>query len=426
MSDDGTTSVWRSIARYQWMVLLIAWMGWVFDSMDSTLYVMVLTPALKELLGAPATEASIASHGGTILALFLIGWAVGGVLFGVFADRFGRTRALVWTILIYAVFTGLAALSRTWWQLAGFRFLTAVGVGGEWAAGAALVAEVWPLRARTIAAGVLQSAWAVGVFFAAVVNYFVGPISWRAVFLVGVLPAVVALIVRRNVREPEIWQAAADRRRHAGLSLGPLKELFRPDLRRGTVVGLVLACAAVFGLWGVTYWTPVLLRHLPDTAQVGETATIHRVSFGVMALNAGALLGYLVFALLAGWAGRRWAFAGFYLGALVTVPILFAAERPYGQVLWLLPALGFFTNGVFTGFAIYFPELYPTRLRATGAGFCFNSARIIASTGPFMTGALVGALGSFHRAVTVVGLIYVLGLAALPFAPETKGRDLPA
>jgi len=419
-------------------VLLVAWMGWVFDSMDSTLYVLVLTPALKGLLGSGATEAAIAQHGGWILSIFLIGWAAGGVLFGVLADRIGRTRALVWTILIYATFTGLAAVSRTWWQLAAFRFLTALGVGGEWAAGAALVAEVWPGRKRATAAGILQSAWAVGVFVAALVNYFVGPFSWRAVFLVGVAPALLALVIRRNVREPELWSAAiaggvargsAGSRSGEGAAaprLPSLRELFRPEFRRTTWIGFALAFAAVFGLWGVTYWTPVLLRHLPDTARIGEAATVHRVSVAVMVLNAGSLAGYLVFAPLAGALGRRWTFALYYLGALISVPLTFAPGRTYQATLALLPVLGFFTNGVFTGFAIYLPELYPTRLRATGSGFCFNAARVFAATGPFLTGTLVGLFGSFNRAVTAVGTIYLLGLIVLPLARETRGHDLPA
>jgi MFS family permease len=419
-------SWWREITRYQWLVLLVAWMGWVFDSMDSTLYVVVLTPALKSLMGARVTDAAIAARGGQILAVFLIGWAIGGVLFGVFADRVGRTRALVWTILIYAFFTGAAALSRTWWHLMLFRFLTAIGVGGEWAAGAALVAEVWPPRARTVAAGILQSAWAVGVFAAAIVNFAVGAVSWRLVFLVGVLPALVALVIRRNVREPEMWSAAvSERAAGAAASVGRLSELFRPELLRSTLTGFALAFTAVFGLWGVTYWTPVLIRHAPDAAHIAEAATVQRVSIGIMVLNAGALLGYLVFAPLTGRLGRRWAFFVYFLGALVMVPVLFLQVRSYAEILWLLPPLGFFTNGIFTGFAIYFPELYPTRLRGTGSGFCFNSARVFASLGPFLTGALTGLFGSFNHAVTAVGMVYLLGMFALPFAPETRGRDLP-
>lgn len=420
---------WRGVTRYQWLVLAIAWMGWVFDSMDATLYVVVLTPALKALMGMGASDAMIAERGGIILAIFLVGWALGGVLFGVIADRLGRTRALIWTILIYAVFTGLAALSQTWWHLAIFRFFTAIGVGGEWAAGAALVAEVWPRRARTMAAGVLHSAWAVGVFLAGGVNYFVGPYSWRLVFLVGIAPAVVAFFVRRHVREPEMWRHASESR--DGLSVktsarGRIGELFRGGLLRPTIVGAAMAFVAVFGLWGVTYWTPVLVRHVAALEGLTEVATIHRVSSAVMILNAGALLGYLSFAPLTSRVGRRAAFFAFYLGALIMVPLVFGVAEGYTELLILLPLLGFFTNGIFTGFAIYFPELYPTAQRTTGAGFCFNFARVFSSTGPFLTGLLTRLFGSFTHAVMAVGLIYVLGLVLLPFAPETRGKDLPA
>ena len=191
---------WRQgVTRYQWLVLLVAWLAWMFDAMDSTIYALVLQPALHELLRAPGGEPVsgevIGWYGGIIFSIFLIGWAIGGVLFGLLADRFGRTRALVLTILIYAVFTGLAAWSQTWWQLALFRFLTALGIGGEWAAGAALVAEVWPEDKRIKAAGLLQSAWAAGFFLAAILNLLLRNSGWRPIFVVGVAPALVALLV---------------------------------------------------------------------------------------------------------------------------------------------------------------------------------------------------------------------------------------
>ena len=202
-------SSWREgVTPYQWLVLFVAWLGWVFDSMDATIYAIVLHPALDELLRASAggaTPETIGWHGGLIFSIFLIGWAIGGVTFGVIADRFGRTKTLIATILIYAVFTGLAALSQDWWHLAVYRFLTALGIGGEWAAGAALVAEVWPEEKRAKAAGLLQSAWAAGFFLAALFNLLLRGYGWRALFVVGILPAVAALLVRLWVKEPERW-----------------------------------------------------------------------------------------------------------------------------------------------------------------------------------------------------------------------------
>jgi MFS family permease len=411
------------VTPYQWWVLLVAWLGWVFDSMDSTLYALVLHPALSELLargGTPPGNQAIGWYGGIIFSVFLIGWALGGVLFGVLADRMGRTRTLIATILIYAVFTGLAALSQTWWQLAAYRFLTALGIGGEWAAGAALVAEVWPEERRARAAGILQSAWAAGFLIAAAVTLLMKHAGWRPVFVVGIAPAAVALLVRLRVREPERWV-----RSRGAASAARIGELFSGALRRGTWVGSALAFVAVFGLWGATNWTPTLVRALPDVQSLDAAGQTTRVSIATMMLNAGALAGYLCFGPLAERFGRRPAFALMCAGSLVMLPVTFLAPSSYGHVIALLPVLGFFNNGIFSGFTIYLPELYPTRLRATGAGFCFNIGRVLASVGPFVTGVLVAALGSFGRAASAVALIYVVGLVILPFAPETRGRPLP-
>jgi MFS family permease len=422
---------WRhGITRYQWLVLFVAWLAWVFDSMDSTIYALVLQPALHDLLratgGGPVTAEVIGWYGGIIFSIFLIGWAIGGVLFGILADHFGRTKTLVFTILIYAAFTGLAAMSQTWWQLALFRFLTALGIGGEWAAGAALVAEVWPEDKRTKAAGLLQSAWAAGFFVAAILNLLLRNCGWRPIFVVGVAPALVALLVFLWVKEPERWvKARAEERSAGGVRRLKLTELFAPGLLRATLVGSGLAFVAVFGLWGATNWTPTLIRALPGLQGLNASELTSRVSYATMLLNVGALAGYLSFGPLADRVGRRLVFALMCAGSLVMLPVTFLTPRTYVQVLLLLPLLGFFNNGIFSGFPIYLPELYPTRIRATGAGFCFNIGRVLAATGPFVTGCLVTALGSFGRAASAVAVIYLVGLLILPFAPETKGRPLP-
>jgi MFS family permease len=422
---------WRDgVTGYQWLVLFVAWLGWVFDSMDSTIYAIVLHPALQELLGPAAHNATesdtIGWYGGIIFSIFLIGWATGGVLFGVLADRFGRTKTLIFTILIYAVFTGMAALSATWWQLAIYRFLTALGIGGEWAAGAALVAEVWPEDKRAKAAGILQSAWAAGFLFAALVNLALASFGWRILFLVGIAPAIVAMFVRLWVKEPERWVKARASDEEAGVSSsGKLAELFSPALRRSTLVGSGLAFVAVFGLWGATNWTPTLIRALPSLKDLEASRLSDYVSYATMVLNAGALVGYLSFGPLADRFGRRAVFALMCAGSLITLPITFFVPRSYSHVLVLLPILGFFNNGIFSGFPIYLPELYPTRIRATGAGFCFNIGRVLASAGPFLTGFLVAAMGGFGPAASTIALIYLVGLLILPFAPETRGKPLP-
>jgi MFS family permease len=422
---------WRhGVTRYQWLVLFVAWLGWVFDSMDSTIYALVLQPALQDLLraqtGGAVSQEAIGWYGGIIFSIFLIGWAVGGVLFGVLADRFGRTRTLIFTILIYALFTGLAALSADWWHLAIYRFVTALGIGGEWAAGAALVAEVFPEEKRAKAAGILQSAWAAGFLIAAVVNILMCHSGWRPLFLVGIAPALVALFVRLWVKEPERWVKAHEQERASGVAQPPkLAELFRPGLRRSTLVGSGLAFVAVFGLWGATNWTPTLVHSLPEFKGVDAATTTTCVSWATILLNAGALVGYLSFGPVADRWGRRAAFALMCVGSLIMLPVTFLAPRSYAYVLFFLPLLGFFNNGIFSGFPIYLPELYPTRIRATGAGFCFNVGRVLAAAGPFITGYLVTALGGFGRAASAIALIYVVGLLILPFAPETKGQPLP-
>jgi MFS family permease len=410
------------VTSYQWLVLFVAWLGWVFDAMDATIYAVVLHPALHELLhtsGGPEAAERIGWYGGIIFSIFLIGWAVGGITFGIAADRFGRTKVLMVTIAIYAIFTGAAALAQDWWHLAIYRFLTALGIGGEWAAGAAIVAETWPEDKRAKAAGILQSAWAVGFFLAAGCNLaFTEAYGWRGLFVIGIVPAFVAVLVRWWVKEPDRWtHAHADR-------IIPLSAIFEGDLKRATLVGSALAFVAVFGLWGSTNWAPTLVRELPEF-QGADAATLTKaVSYAIMALNAGAIFGYLGFGPLADRFGRRPVFAFMCAGSLVMLPTAYLLPSHYAGVLMLLPVLGFFNNGIFSGFPIYLPELYPTRLRATGAGFCFNAGRILASTSPFLTGWLVTTLGTFGRAASTVALIYVVGLGVLWFAPETKGRPL--
>ncbi|MBI5776159.1 MAG: MFS transporter, partial [Nitrospirae bacterium] len=280
-----STSSWRDgVTSYQWLVLFVAWLGWVFDSMDATIYAIVLHPALEELLAVssagPVTSEAIGWHGGIIFSIFLIGWAIGGVLFGIAADRFGRTKTLIASILIYAVFTGLAALSQDWWHLAIYRFLTALGIGGEWAAGATLVAEVWPEDKRAKAAGLLQSAWAAGFFLAAALNLLLRGYGWRALFVVGILPAFLTFYIMRRVKEPDRWTQVHQQDLASGAApRAGLGELFRPDLRRPTLVGSTLAFVAVFGLWGSTNWTPTLINTLPDLQGLSREELSARVSY---------------------------------------------------------------------------------------------------------------------------------------------------
>jgi MFS family permease len=419
--DASHMSPWRQLSGYQVLVLVVAWLGWVFDSMDATIYALVMSPALKELLGPQGTTEAIGWHGGIIFAVFLVGWAVGGILFGILADYLGRARTMVLTILIYAIFTGMAGFSHSWWELALYRFLTALGIGGEWASGATLVAEVWPESLRVKGAGVLQSAWGGGYFIGAGLYYLLSAQSWRVMFYIGVIPALVALLVRLKVREPERWREA---RRGPATRRWTLLELFDKSTRRDTLVGSALAFVAVFGLWGATNWTPTLVRELLQGSGLDAGATARNVSYSVMCLNGGAIVGYLAFAPLAEWLGRRGAFLVMLVGSAASLPLTFLATSSFSTVLLLLPVLGFFSNGLFSGFPIYLPEIFPTRFRATGSGFCFNVGRVLAASGPFLTGYLVVHLGTFARAGSSIAVIYLLGCLVLPFARETKGQAI--
>ena len=415
-------SPWKQLTGYQWLVLLVAWFGWVFDSMDALIYAQVMTPALKELLGARASPQNIGWYGGIIFSIFIVGWALGGILFGVLADYLGRSRTLAMTILVYAVFTALAGFSHTWWELGIYRFLTALGVGGEWAAGATLVAEVWPESLRVKGAGLLQSAWGFGFFLAAGMNLLLSSYSWRVMFFVGIIPALVAVLITSKVHEPERWASQHRQAKLPGSERLTILALFSPETRRDTLVGTSLAFVAVFGLWGATNWTPSFITELLRPQHLDAISTARRVSFAVMSLNAGAILGYLTGPLIAEWWGRRTMFLLLMLGSALSLPVTFLIPTSFSTAMWLLPFLGFFSNGIFSGFPVYFPEIFPTRIRATGSGFCFNAGRIFAAAGPFLTGYLVLHLGTFARAASSIALIYVLGLLVLPFARETRGE----
>ena len=422
-------------SRQQRLVIGAAWIGWVFDSMDSTLFAMVMPASLQDVLGPTSSKADIAAHGGIIMAVFLLGWALGGTVFGILADYIGRSRTLSLSILVYALFTGLAALANTWPQLLVFRFLTSLGIGGEWAAGSALVAESFPDTQRTKAMSLMQSAWGAGFFLAALLNLLIVPLAnrlhltpWRAVLVVGVLPALSAAFIREKVGEPEPWLRVRKHRRETKQSeftTLTLKQLFWNRYLKDTIVGSLLAFTAVFGLWAVTNWTPTFVEELLHAHNLTETQISGYKSYATMALNAGAMLGYITFGPVADRLGRKKTFLIFFTGSLIFAPYTFHQIKDYTSLLILLPILGFFNNGIFSGFPIYLAELYPTRLRATGQGFCFNAGRILAAAGPLLTGFLVSAFGTYARAVTAVSMCYIIGIITLLWARETRGQPLP-
>lgn len=447
---------YQGIPRYSWMVLIIAALGWLFDAMDQNLFTIIRQPSLLELLKntvpADQIDAAAKSAGAMLTAVFLVGWACGGFLFGILGDRLGRTRTMIITICIYALFTGLNGLVQNVPQYAICRFLTALGVGGEFAAGAALVAEVWPNRSRPMALGTLQALSAIGNMMAALVTLALSAVSWRWVYAVGALPALMVVWIRASVKEPEQWQQARKIAQQDGAKreLGNMAELFHdPVLRRNTLAGVLMALAGVGGIWGVGFFLPDLvgsalrpmvsrLPHvtaLPTEAaqQAAITAILKSYRSTVFFVQQiGAFLGMFAYAALSERIGRRPALLWFFLLAFGSVQLAFWGLRdPLTAHLVAFP-LGFCALAPFSAYAVYFPELYPTRLRATGVGFCYNCARILAAVAPFALGKIAlhydnpaDKTYGLRVAASIVSCIYITGLIGLFYAPETRGKPLP-
>lgn len=406
---------YQELTPYQWRVLLCACLGWALDIMDGYLYAIILFPAMSDLL-ATTESARIGWYGGIVLSIFMMGWACGGLIFGPIADRYGRSKTMALTILIYAGFTGLCAIASSWQELAFYRFMTGLGIGGEWSAGAALIAETWPAKSRAKAAGIMQGSGGVGFFLASMLYLFIGPYGWRWVFAFGILPAIVAFYIRKSLDEPERWVKAKSGK-------NPYPALFSKPSRRDVIVCTAMAVVATFGYQGAIQWVPSWISAMLHAQ--GTKAVIPQVSLITTVLNFGGMFGCLVLPFVADRYGRKHALFGYFLGASLSVPTTFFLARDFTQALLVSPLMGFFAGGVFTGFAIYFPELFPTAIRATAQGFCYNFARFISAIAPFATGAIVSAYGSFTLAIAIVGLVYLLGLVITIYARETQGQMLP-
>lgn len=354
--------------------------------------------------------------------IFLLGWSLGGLIFGIAADRWGRTKTLIATILLYCVFTGLTALCHSPEQVMVLRFLTGLGIGGEWAAGAALVAEAFPDRSRAPAASVLQSAAAFGPALAAVANLGLAHQGWRMLFVMGVAPAIMTVFIRFKVGHEE----SAPQPVKEEPEKFPLTELFQDrKLRRNAFVALAMGFAGIAGAGTVTFWLPNLVK----AASVGMSASIitQRQSYATFSMHAGTLLGVILFPWLCEKLGRRPAFALFF--ALSPVSIWIAAQvagmNGYASLLLAAPIMSFFSIGLSSGFGLYFPELFPKRVRATGAGFAYNMGRILTAPVPKWTGDFIKAQGgNVGAGVIAAGMVFLIGLVALPFARETRGEAL--
>ena len=545
---------WKELNRYHWFVLIVAALGWLFDTMDQQLFNLARVPAMRELLapapGVSPAQADIDFYGGISTSIFLLGWATGGLAFGIMGDRIGRAKTMLLTILLYSAFTGLSALSWDPWSFAGFRFLTGLGVGGEFAVGVALVAEVMPVRARPFALGLLQALSAVGNISAAIISMVLSDLeergtvgsAWRIMFVIGAVPALLAILIRRRLKEPEQWQAVSGEQLKK--QLGSYGELFGdPRWRKNAFVGLLLAASGVIGLWGIGFFSIDLNRSvfrktfeielrksgegdrdrdflqlivnnpqalkdaevypqpnqllslvpgnkdaetiysaLRKRSDAGETLTVletvssisqsdedrvrrleylagdtnaaetstfeehtsriikrakklnNKLGFWAaltsVMLNIGAFFGIYAFTYVTHYTGRRPAFAVSFVLALLSTVMVFGYLTEFSQIFWMIPIMGFCQLALFGGYAIYFPELFPTHLRSTGTSFCYNVGRFVAASGPLALGALSkfvfsGYAEPMRPAGVTMSAIFLLGLFALPFAPETKGKPLP-
>ena len=443
------TSPWyRGVTRYQWTVLILASLGWVFDVFEGQIFVASMNEAMPSLLPAGAERGEVAFYNNLAFGAFLLGGALGGVAFGVLSDRIGRKRALTYTILVYSAFTCVSALSQSWWEMTLFRFLVATGTGGEWAVAAALVAEVFPRSARAWSLGLFHASSILGSYLAIAAGAFlVGnpQIGWRWGFVLGAVPALLIVWVRRSLREPERWEQTRTSPAEAlGLRPGRMCELLGSAWRRHALIGTGLAAVGLATYWGVHVYGKDRLRQViearylatvPASAGGDAVAETLRANFpaikrwemlGLFLTVTGGGLGLVSFGPLSERLGRRGAFLLFHLGGLVSSLVLFQGLTGLAELLVFLPVFGFLTLGMHAGYAIYFPELFPTRLRSTGAGFCFNVGRIVVPPILLVNGWLQkDAHLTLANACSVLSLLFAVGVVLLAFAPETRGRDLP-
>ncbi len=548
---DSKSPVER-ITFYHWLVVIFASAGWLFDCMGQRIFVLSREPALRELLGTSATDDAIKYWGGIATLLMMVGWATGGILFGMMSDRYGRVKAMVSTLLAYTIFSGLAGFAHSPIQFLVFRFLFGLGVGGMFGAATTLIAESVPKHFRTLALGSMQALSACGNMIASGLSLKITPgmenlwghySGWQVLSFVSVFPALLAVPMLMILKEPQPWiKAKADAASGKGKSVGSIPDLFRdPRWRRNTIVGICLGLAGMVGLWGIAFFSPEListaLRHQPlQTAEVlkadalvaslkspanpavahlkskllpavtqrvesaapgrqlptadvealvsdlnrviqndslynevafqgitlkkrtqnlvelihkkedpaatkslnrqlveqlfpGDIQELQRTidktkSSGTMLQDVGSLCGMFAFTFVATYFNRRTAFFGAFLLCFVTVAFVFHSLNTASDVYWMLPIMGFATLSCFAGYSIYFPEIFPTRLRGTGVGFCYNTVRYLAAPFPFMLGWL-STLIPFRTVAILMSSIYLVGMIALIWAPETKGKPLP-
>ncbi len=419
----------RDLSAAQWKSGLAAWLGWLFDGLDMHLYTLVAAPFVATLLElSDPNDLRVRWYSSWIQAAFLLGWALGGGFFGRLGDRLGRSRALSLTILTYALFTGLSSVAQTWWHLLIFRFLAALGIGGEWAIGASLLSETWPRRWRPWLAAVLQSAVNVGILLASVAAFLMAGVNPRLVFLVGVLPAWLVFWIRREVPEPAEWAEAAAT---AGGRPAAISDLFRPGLRRTSILVILICATSLTAHWAFIFWSQLHLYSLPDLAGWPEDDRRRLVSLAMLLVMLASIAGNFLAAALARRLGDRRTIALMAVGYCGSMVATYGVPRDHASLIVLLPALSVF-SGFFALFTMYLPPLFPTLLRTTGAGFCYNIGRVASAIGTVVFG-LVSTVHDYRTALVVAGYLFLpAGLLALALpdlddrgpAPDMTARSL--
>ncbi|MBI5386299.1 MAG: MFS transporter [Verrucomicrobia bacterium] len=406
----------RDLTPQQWKAGLAAWLGWLFDGLDMHLYTIVAAPFVAQLLHAASpADPEVRQKSSLIQAAFLVGWALGGGFFGRLGDLLGRSRALSLTILTYASFTGLSFFAQTWWQLLIFRFLAALGIGGEWAVGASLLSETWPRRWRPWIAAVLQTGVNLGVLLACGVTYLLAEQPKRYVFLAGVLPALLVWWIRRNVPEPEEWSAARNR---AGEAQPGALDLFRAGVRRTTLLTITVCACSLSAWWAFMFWINQHLRNLPELSSWTIEARERFVSTGFFVIISVSMAGNFFGGWLARWLGYRRGVALMFVGFFASMFGAFCVPRGHSELMVWVAAVGFF-SGVFGLFTMYLPPLFPTLLRTTGAGFCYNIGRIAAAGGTVFFG-LFSQVGDFRRALLYASVLFLPALLVALWLPDRR------
>jgi MFS family permease len=455
---------WRSLNRYHWFVFIVASLAWMFDCLDQQLFLLARNSAMKALHPAGTDPLVLKDAGALATMWFVIGWATGGLIFGAVGDRIGRAKTLAVTVLIYSFFTGLSAFAKSPGMFDFFRFLTGLGVGGVFGLSVALVADALPDAARPHALGLLQSLSAVGNVLAGSIAVTVGWLetsriapgsAWSWMFIIGALPAFLCVFIQLRLKEPEKWVKAREAGRVSGVRFGSYAALLGdPRWRRRAIVGMLLCVSGVVGLWGIGFFSPELVNDVFSRAMRADNVPAQEIpgrttmwtGINMIIQNIGAFAGMMVFTKFAARFGRKVVFGAGYVCAMLATIMFFRFFNDRGD-LWMTGVMGFFQLALFAGFAIYLPELFPTSLRSTGTSFCYNVGRFIAASGPLTLGKLQAGLGeraiaalpasadaamkfeaklqAFRDAACWMSLVFVVGLATLPFAPETKGRPLP-